>query len=62
MKDGYREKKYHQPQDEYDPTTTELSGVQFDAQLMYLVGQKLANEDYFPKWYKNSEFKAVREK
>src|SRR5690606_36159679 len=51
MNDGYRENKYHQPQDEYDPITTELSGVQFDAQLMYLVGQKLANEDYFPKWY-----------
>lgn len=61
MNDEYRDKKYHQPQDEYDPITTELSGVQFDAQLMYLVGQKLANEDYFPKWYQNSEFRAARE-
>ncbi|MCG2459902.1 M28 family peptidase [Flavobacteriaceae bacterium F89] len=62
MNDEYRGKKYHQPQDEYDPETTELGGVQFDAQLMYLVGLKLANEDYFPKWYKSSEFRVAREK
>lgn len=59
--DEYRQNRYHQPSDEYDPGTTELSGVQFDAQLLYEVGLGLANEDYFPKWYEGSEFKAVRE-
>jgi len=59
--DEYREKRYHQPSDEYDPETTELSGVRFDAQLMYEVGLKLANESNFPKWYEGSEFKAARE-
>ena len=59
--DNYREHKYHQPSDEYDPQTTELSGVRFDAQLFFEVGLKLANEDYFPKWYEGSEFKAARE-
>ncbi len=59
--DEYREKRYHQPSDEYDPATTELSGVRFDAQLMYEIGLKLAQESDFPKWYEGSEFKAARE-
>lgn len=59
--DHYRMHKYHQPSDEYDPETTELSGIQLDLQLLFTVGLKLANEDYFPKWYDGSEFKAARE-
>ncbi|RYC52740.1 M28 family metallopeptidase [Flagellimonas olearia] len=59
--DHYRMYKYHQPSDEYDPETTELSGIQLDLQLLFTVGFKLANEDYFPKWYDGSEFKAARE-
>ncbi|NER11858.1 M20/M25/M40 family metallo-hydrolase [Leptobacterium flavescens] len=62
MNDEYLKNKYHQPLDEYDPETFELSGIQFDAQLMFEVGLKLSNEDYFPKWYDGSEFKAAREK
>lgn len=60
IKDDYRINIYHQPSDEYNPNTTELSGVQFDSQLLYNVGFKLANEDYFPKWYSGSEFKSAR--
>jgi Zn-dependent M28 family amino/carboxypeptidase len=59
--DYYRINKYHQPSDEYNPETTELSGVQQDLQLFFNVGLKLSNEDYFPKWYEGSEFKAARE-
>ncbi|MCK0180568.1 M28 family metallopeptidase [Flavobacteriaceae bacterium S0862] len=59
--DNYRMVKYHQPSDEYNPETTELSGIQLDLQLFFNVGLKLANEDYFPKWYDGSEFKAARE-
>ncbi len=62
MNREYLKNKYHQPSDEYDPETTELSGVRFDAQLLYEVGLRLSNEDYFPKWYDGSEFKAAREK
>ncbi|MTI39740.1 M28 family metallopeptidase [Fulvivirga lutimaris] len=58
--DYYRINKYHQPSDEYDPETTELSGIQLDLQLFYNVGLKLSNENYFPKWYDGSEFKAAR--
>lgn len=58
--DYYGNNKYHQPSDEYNPKTTELSGVQLDLQLFFNVGLKLSNEDYFPKWYDGSEFKAAR--
>ncbi|WP_339787194.1 M28 family metallopeptidase [uncultured Imperialibacter sp.] len=62
MTDHYETYRYHQPSDEYDPATTNLTGVQFDAQLMFEVGLKLSNEDYFPKWYDGSEFKAARKR
>jgi len=61
VNDEYQQNKYHQPSDEFDPATTDLSGSQFDAQLFYNVGSRLANEDNFPKWYDGSEFKAARE-
>lgn len=60
LNEDYLLHKYHQPTDEFDPET-DLSGVQFDVQLFFMVGYKLANEDYFPKWYDSSEFKAARE-
>ncbi len=59
--DYYRAHTYHQPSDEYNPQTTELSGVQLDLQLLFNVGLKLSNEANFPKWYDGSEFKAARE-
>lgn len=61
LKEDYIINTYHQPSDEYDTETTELSGVQLDLQLFYNVGLKLANEASFPKWYDGSEFKAARE-
>jgi Zn-dependent M28 family amino/carboxypeptidase len=57
----YNINNYHQVSDEYNVKTTELSGVQLDLQLFYTIGLKLANDDYFPKWYDGSEFKAARE-
>tara|TARA_R110002020_G_scaffold97655_1_gene232740 strand:+ start:15655 stop:17202 length:1548 start_codon:yes stop_codon:yes gene_type:complete len=59
--DNYRINKCHQPSDAYDPSTTNLNGVQLDLQLFFEVGMKIANEDYFPKWYDGSEFKAARD-
>ena len=59
--DEYRQYRYHQPSDEFDSETTELSGVQLDAQLLFEIGWKIANEDYFPRWYEGSEFKAARD-
>jgi len=62
MKEDYEKNKYHQPADEYIPGETALSGIQFDAQLLFHVGLQLANETKFPKWYDSSEFKAARDK
>ena len=54
-------KTYHQPSDEYVAGETDLTGIQFDVQLLFNIGYKLSNESYFPKWYDTSEFKAARE-
>jgi len=62
QKADYIENKYHQPGDEYIPSETPLSGIRFDAQLLYEVGNTLANEDYFPKWYETSEFRSARKR
>lgn len=62
MKDDYQTNKYHQPADEYIPGVTDLSGIQFDTQLLFQVGLRLSNETNFPKWYPTSEFKAARDK
>lgn len=59
-KNNYLTNIYHQPSDEYNSETTELSGVQYDLQLFFEVGLKLANETNFPQWYDGSEFKAAR--
>ena len=57
----YNINNYHQVSDEYNSETTNLSGVKLDLQLFYAIGLKLANDNYFPKWYDRSEFKAARE-
>ncbi|EPR71088.1 M28 family metallopeptidase [Cyclobacterium qasimii] len=57
---SYEEFKYHQVADNYDAKTFELSGIRLDLQLFFNVGLRLANENYFPKWYDSSEFKAAR--
>ena len=61
LNDDYLLHKYHQPSDEFDAESNDLSGVQSDVQLMFRVGLKLANEDYFPKWFEGSAFKTVRD-
>ena len=62
FRDDYLQNKYHKPTDEYVPGKTELSGMQFDVQLFFQVGLRLANEDYFPEWYESSEFKTARKR
>ena len=52
---------YHKPADEYDPEIWDFSGLVEDAQLLFLVGYELANDNLFPGWKEGSEFKALRE-
>lgn len=58
----YRMNRYHQPADEYDPETWDFTGAIQDLELMYKVGQELANTTDFPNWREGNEFRALRDK
>ncbi|MCP4102616.1 MAG: M28 family peptidase [Lentisphaerae bacterium] len=53
---------YHKPTDEYDASWWDFTNIVDDAKLAFRIGFKLANENTFPKWNNNSEFKSIREK
>ena len=57
----YLDIRYHQQADNYLPDEWDLKGIAQDAVLLFNVGNKLANETYFPKWNEGSEFKAKRD-
>ncbi|MBL6852793.1 MAG: M28 family peptidase [Alphaproteobacteria bacterium] len=61
IRDDYRTNHYHQPSDEFDPNW-DISGVIDDLQALYALGDKLANSDRWPNWYKDNEFRAIRDK
>jgi len=52
---------YHQPSDEYNPNW-DLSGPIQDLDALYTLGDEIANSDVWPNWYKDSEFRAARDK
>jgi Zn-dependent M28 family amino/carboxypeptidase len=58
----YWKTAYHKPADEYNPETSDLSGIIEDAKLFFKIGYKLANEANYPNWNEKSEFKSIREK
>ena len=60
--DDYRKNRYHQPADEFNPDTWDLSGAVDDAKLLFQVGKRLAFSEGWPQWKEGSEFKAIREK
>lgn len=51
---------YHKPSDHYIPEEHSLEGLVEDTKLFFRLGHKLANESYFPKWSKTSEFYVER--
>ena len=59
-RDEYTEKDYHAPSDEVKPDW-DLSGASEDAQLLYVVGYRVANAGKFPEWKPGNEFRAKRE-
>jgi Zn-dependent M28 family amino/carboxypeptidase len=59
--DDYTNKRYHQPSDEWR-ADWDLSGPVEDLQVYYLAGKTLANGDFWPNYYKDSEFRAARDK
>ncbi|MFN3573421.1 MAG: M28 family metallopeptidase [Phenylobacterium sp.] len=57
---AYTADRYHQPADEYGPDWN-LDGMAQDGQLLYALGQELANAETWPEWKAGSEFKAARD-
>ena len=53
--------RYHRQADNYDAEEWDLKGIALDALLLYRVGNRLANETYFPQWREGSEFKGKRD-
>jgi Zn-dependent M28 family amino/carboxypeptidase len=60
--DRYRRDAYHQPADEYDPSTWNLSGIVEDVALLHQLGLELANSRSWPNYRATSEFRPVRDK
>jgi Zn-dependent M28 family amino/carboxypeptidase len=59
--DEYNAARYHQVGDEYT-ADTDLSGAVEALGLLYGVGARLAREKAFPNWYRDSEFRAARDR
>jgi Zn-dependent M28 family amino/carboxypeptidase len=57
---AYIEHDYHQVSDVIGPDWTMDGGAQ-DVQLLWQVGDQLANSARFPEWKSGSEFKALRD-
>lgn len=59
--EDYRENRYHQPSDEFDPKWDWSEGVQM-AQLGFWLGWDAANAASMPNWVPGDEFRATRDK
>jgi Zn-dependent M28 family amino/carboxypeptidase len=57
----YTAKRYHQPDDEFS-TQWDWRGVAQDANLLHIVGERLANSREWPNWSPDSEFRAARDR
>lgn len=60
QQDDYTANRYHKPADEYDPNW-DLSGAIQDLQLLYDIGDELANSEIWPNWNQGVAFKATRD-
>ena len=60
-RDDYRNHRYHQPSDEWNPNW-DLSGPIEDLDAYYEFGHELANSNLWPDWYPDDEFRAIRDK
>jgi len=56
----YRDNRYHQPGDEFDPDWN-MQGVVQDLQALYGVGRILAGNEQWPNWYEGNAFRAARD-
>lgn len=56
----YLAKRYHQPDDEWQPGW-DYSGAVQDLELLYTLGHDLADSSRWPEWKAGAEFKAIRD-
>jgi len=54
--------KYHQPGDEYDPETWDMTGIEQDARVFFDAGLGLANSYRFPNWRYDLPFREKRDR
>jgi Zn-dependent M28 family amino/carboxypeptidase len=59
--EAYVRDKYHQPADQWTPAWN-ATGQVLDAELLFNLGQRLANSREWPNWSANSEFRAERDR
>jgi Zn-dependent M28 family amino/carboxypeptidase len=59
-RDEYTTRDYHKPSDEIKPDW-DLAGAVDDAQLMFMVGYRVAQGQVWPEWKPGTEFRAKRE-
>ena len=59
-RDEYTANDYHKPSDQIKPDW-DLSGAAQDAELLMLVGYRVANAERIPEWKPGNEFKAKRD-
>ena len=59
--DDYREHRYHQPSDEFNPNWDWSEGVQM-ATLGFWLGWDAANAPAMPNWKAGDEFRAIRDR
>ena len=61
LRDDYRTHHYHQPSDEFDPNWN-MTAIVEDIEVLHIVGDTLANDNAWPNWRADSEFRAARDK
>jgi Zn-dependent M28 family amino/carboxypeptidase len=57
----YTAKRYHQPDDEFNPQW-DFRGMAEDGYILHILGERLANSREWPNWSPDSEFRAMRDK
>jgi Zn-dependent M28 family amino/carboxypeptidase len=60
LNEAYTANNYHKPSDEVTPEWNMSGGVE-DLQLLYAVGRELADNNAWPQWRANAEFRAARQ-
>ena len=58
--ESYRLDAYHGVADEYDESWN-LEGLNQSIDVIFSIGNKLANNSQWPNWYEGNEFKSIRD-